>query len=148
MGKNLIANIPKKIAEWNQLENPEQYSGHTFRRTAASWAAEGGADLLSLKNIGGWVSSSAAEGYVEQSMLMKHRLAKFIIPEEPKEESKEKENKEKIKRKEPSSNDNPEDAEDDDEIILTLKKKNITIPSSSPFSFSNCKNCHITVNYK
>lgn len=64
IGVNKFASMPKTIAIALNLENPELYTGHCFRRTSATLLVEGGADILTLKRHGGWKSTSVAEGYV------------------------------------------------------------------------------------
>ena len=42
MGRNTIAGIPKFMANFLDLETPEQYTGHCFRRSAATALADSG----------------------------------------------------------------------------------------------------------
>lgn len=79
VGINKISGFPKEIAMFLNLPNPEIYTGHSFRRTSATFLANGGGDLLALKQHGGWKSSSIAEGYVEESVSNKLNIAKKII---------------------------------------------------------------------
>lgn len=51
-GINTIAKLPKRIAEYLQLPNPEKYTGHSLRRTGATFLVEAGLDLVSLKRWG------------------------------------------------------------------------------------------------
>lgn len=78
IGKNKFGAMPKEIALFLQLENPERYTGHSFRRTSATIAAEAGADLVTLKRLGGWKSSNVAEGYIEDTMAGKRKIANMI----------------------------------------------------------------------
>lgn len=135
MGKNLIAGIPFKIAQFNKLDNLQNYTGHSYRRTAASWAAEEGADLLSLKRIGGWKSSTVCEGYIDDSMALKQRLATYINPE-----TKEKERKEKKKEKD-------DDEKEDSEENPPKKIKTFDV-GKGPLNILNNYNCQITINMK
>jgi site-specific recombinase XerD len=79
VGKNTLANVPKKVAQYLGLENPESYTGHTLRTTSASMLVEGGGDLLTLKRHGGWKSSSVAEGYIEESIARKVDISKKLF---------------------------------------------------------------------
>ena len=44
-------------------------------RMGASYLAEGGASLTMIKAAGGWKSSTACEGYIEDSLLSKRKVA-------------------------------------------------------------------------
>jgi hypothetical protein len=59
--------LPRIVANYLKLPNPEMYIGHCFRRTSAILIADTGADLVTLKRLGGWRSSSVAESYIEDS---------------------------------------------------------------------------------
>ncbi|XP_031333003.1 uncharacterized protein LOC116163272 isoform X2 [Photinus pyralis] len=67
IGLNKVGEMPRIIARYLKLQNCDEYSGHCFRRSAASHLANNGADIMTLKQHGGWKSSSTAEGYVDQS---------------------------------------------------------------------------------
>ncbi|XP_039280998.1 uncharacterized protein LOC120350644 [Nilaparvata lugens] len=79
VGKNTIAAVPKKVAQYLGLDKPESYTGHALRRTSASMLVEGGGDLLTLKRHGGWKSSSVAEGYIEDSIARKVEVSKKLF---------------------------------------------------------------------
>lgn len=79
VGIHRIGGVPKKIAEFLKLENPECYTGHCFRRSSASMLAENGGDLLTLKKFGGWKSSAVAEQYVEESVTKKVKISKQLF---------------------------------------------------------------------
>lgn len=59
IGKNKFAQVPKKVAVCLKLENPESYTGHSFRRTAANLFSNAGVNLAANKELG--ESSSVAE---------------------------------------------------------------------------------------
>lgn len=79
VGIHKIGKIPKKIAEFLNLEEPAKYTGHTFRRSAATMLVENGGDLLTLKKFGGWKSSAVAEQYVEESISKKIKISKQLF---------------------------------------------------------------------
>lgn len=60
------------------LPNAENYTGHSFRRTSATILAENGGDLLTLKQHGGWKSSTVAEGYIAESISGNKRIATMV----------------------------------------------------------------------
>lgn len=65
--------MPKDIAEFLSLPEPELYTGHSFRRTSATLLVDGGADLTTLKRHGGWKSNVVAEGYIEDLLNNKKK---------------------------------------------------------------------------
>ena len=79
VGINTIYKIPKKIAEFLKLPNSEMYTGHCFRRCSATVLTNSGADLVRVKRLGGWKSSSVAESYIEQSVCNKIAVSKCIL---------------------------------------------------------------------
>jgi integrase len=64
VGINTIGGMPKKIADFLNLPNSSNYTGHCFRRTSATLLADAGADITVLKRHGGWRSNTVAEGYI------------------------------------------------------------------------------------
>lgn len=71
IGINTFGAMPKTIATYLGLTNPDTYTGHSFRHTSATMLADVGADLLTLKRHGGWKSDKVAMGYVEDSIEKK-----------------------------------------------------------------------------
>lgn len=78
VGIHTVGAMPKKIAEYLKLENPEKYTGHCFRRTSATLLANAGVDSSVLKRHGGWKSSAVAEKYVEDAIEGKTKIARMI----------------------------------------------------------------------
>lgn len=58
LGKNKICSVAKQIAIFLKLPNPQDYTGHCFRRTSAAILADSGANLTTI----------VAEDYLETSM--------------------------------------------------------------------------------
>jgi hypothetical protein len=79
VGINTIGGAPKQIATFLGLKNPEEYTGHAFRRSSATLLAESGADTSILKRLGGWKSTNVAEGYVDESIQNKKKIAQMIL---------------------------------------------------------------------
>ncbi|KAJ8914695.1 hypothetical protein NQ315_017394 [Exocentrus adspersus] len=52
-GHHTIGAVPKQIAKFLGLKEPELYTGHCFRRTGATMVVDAGGDILSLKRAGG-----------------------------------------------------------------------------------------------
>lgn len=67
-GINKIGEIPKVIAVFLNLENPNSYLEHSFRRTSATLLVDAGPDIIELKRHGGWKSDAVAMGYLGKSM--------------------------------------------------------------------------------
>ena len=67
-GRNWITGVPSIVAKSLGLPNPEQYTGHCFRRTSAQWQADAGATVLELQNQFGWKNSTMAAVYTGQSV--------------------------------------------------------------------------------
>lgn len=77
-GYNSISKFPYKIACFLKLPKAETYTGHAFRRTAATLLVNSGADILQLKRLGGWRSSTVAESYVDESVANQTKTANMI----------------------------------------------------------------------
>ena len=60
VGKNTFSKLPKLISEFLRLPDSALYTGHCFCRFPASFLVDGGGDPLTLKNHGGWKSSTLA----------------------------------------------------------------------------------------
>ena len=79
VGKHLLKAYPKKIATYLQLQEPDKYTGHSFRGSGATHLADSGATTLQIKRAGNWHSDGVVEGYVANSKRSKLQLAsKFI----------------------------------------------------------------------
>jgi integrase len=98
IGINSFGSMPKTVALFLKLKDPEYYTGHTFRRTSATLLADFGADLLTLKRHGGWKSNTVAEGYVEDSVCQKKNesTSKLLTPYQKKHQHHEKDHTDKL----------------------------------------------------
>lgn len=79
IGINKLGNMPKQIATFLNLDNPQEYTGHCFRRTSATTLVNAGADIITLKRHGGWKSSQVAEGYIENSLQNRINIASQLV---------------------------------------------------------------------
>lgn len=79
IGINKLGAMGKQIATFLNLPKPEQYTGHSFRRSSATILIDAGADITALKRHGGWKSTTVAEGYIDNSMNNKMNTANRII---------------------------------------------------------------------
>lgn len=80
VGINTFGKMPSIIAEFLNLPEPKEYTGHCFRRSSASLLADSGANITEIKKHGGWKSTTVAEGYIDQSITHKKAIAERIIP--------------------------------------------------------------------
>ena len=60
MGKDMLASIGKEVATELGLQNASSYTGHCFRRSSATEAANKGATSVDLKRHFGWVGEGTA----------------------------------------------------------------------------------------
>ncbi|XP_063990678.1 uncharacterized protein LOC135169535 [Diachasmimorpha longicaudata] len=78
IGIHAIAKFPKQIATYLDLANPNTFTGHSFRRTGATIAAEAGVDFMALKKLGGWKSSSTPHRYTHSTQKQKNIVSSQI----------------------------------------------------------------------
>lgn len=78
IGKNVIAKVPKEMAKFLKLPNPNSYTGHSYRRSGTTIAANNGATIEQLKRMGGWKSSTVFEKYIQESIGYKRQLGRLI----------------------------------------------------------------------
>ena len=84
LGHNTIAKIPNKVAKFLKEnlpsfnKDPATFTGHCFRRTAATWAADDGISLINLKRFGRWKSDDVAQGYIDESVKAKEKSANNV----------------------------------------------------------------------
>ena len=78
MGKNTIAAVPHEIAAHLKL-NPEEYTFHSFRRTAASAAADGGSTSEQMTSFFGWKDSSMCQQYISTSKPAVNKMAMNLV---------------------------------------------------------------------
>lgn len=78
IGKRTLSEYGQKIAEFLQLENPEAYTGHCFRRTAATLMANNGGNAIGMKQFFRWSSTKTASEYVQNSTRNKKNLSSLV----------------------------------------------------------------------
>lgn len=86
-GKNHVTVLAKAIATFLGLD-PTGYTGHSFRRSSATAAADGGISLLNLKRFGGWKSDAVASSYIGESLPTIKDAAIRLMPHPPQPELK------------------------------------------------------------
>lgn len=78
IGKNTISSYPKLIASKLNLEEPNSFTGHCFRRSGATIMADLGASKILLKRAGRWKSDSVCDGYIEESKSSKLQISNLV----------------------------------------------------------------------
>lgn len=78
MGKHSIAQIPKNVARFLNLPDPDSYTGHSYRRTTTTVAANAGFTVTELKRLMGWKSDRVCEGYIQNSVAYQRSLSKRV----------------------------------------------------------------------
>ncbi|KAJ8982477.1 hypothetical protein NQ317_005113 [Molorchus minor] len=81
VGKNTMGKIPSVVASYLKLPDVACYTGHCLRRSSATLLADAGVDITTIKRHAGWKSTTVAEGYVENSIENKTKIANqnFIL---------------------------------------------------------------------
>lgn len=78
IGINTIGSYPQEIAKYLNLPDSHLYTGHTFRRTAATIVAEEGGSLVQIKRLGGWTGNTVVEGYIDSTTRSQIQVANLI----------------------------------------------------------------------
>ena len=66
--------MPCQIATFLKLDQPRLYTGHCFQRLSAS-ISDTGADFAEIERHGGWKSATVAEGYIDNSVQNRIKIA-------------------------------------------------------------------------
>jgi integrase len=77
-GKTWFSNLAKEAAVSLGLSDPESYTGHTYRRSAATAAAERGISQQRLQEAGRWSHEKTARSYVETSSRGKEATSNLL----------------------------------------------------------------------
>ena len=78
MGVNEIKKVPRFVAEWLKLENPELYTGHSLRRTCATHLADAGAPVPMMKHKFNWNSEKMTNEYISSSKKNQSTVAGLL----------------------------------------------------------------------
>ncbi|KAJ8668744.1 hypothetical protein QAD02_000003 [Eretmocerus hayati] len=73
-----IASVPRRVAEFLGLPEPERYTSHSIRRSSATAYAETGCNEIELMRHGRWRNIKCASGYVEDTKYTKHKVSHII----------------------------------------------------------------------
>ena len=83
IGHNTAAEYGKVIAKALGLPDPERYTGHCWRGTAATWAANDGLSLPQIKALTNHKSDSVVQEYIHTSTFMKGVVANAVSMKRP-----------------------------------------------------------------
>ncbi len=67
IGKNMVGKVPHDVATRLGLPNAEDYTFHSYRRTSATSAANGGMTAEQMQGFFGWKNSSMCQEYISTS---------------------------------------------------------------------------------
>jgi hypothetical protein len=84
IGKNTMSKLPHEIATLFSMPNPALYSFHSFRRTSATSAADGGSSSAQMTDFFGWKNPSMCHEYVSSSKPAITSMAKTLAVHEDK----------------------------------------------------------------
>jgi len=83
MGKEMLNKVGIDIATYLQLPNPEVYTGHCWRRSAATAFANAGASAEQLKRKFRWKTEATAGEYIDTSALVQLQDASALLGHPP-----------------------------------------------------------------
>ena len=79
MGINTLYSVGKDIAEFLGLDEPDKYTGHTFRRTSATELSNAGATVMDLKEKFHWNGDKMPLEYVSNSDVNMNKIANISL---------------------------------------------------------------------
>ncbi|KAJ8986015.1 hypothetical protein NQ317_013899 [Molorchus minor] len=74
-----MGKIPSVVASYLKLPDVACYTGHCLRRSSATLLADAGVDITTIKRHAGWKSTTVAEGFVENSIENKTKIANQVL---------------------------------------------------------------------
>lgn len=79
MGVNTLYQIGVEVAQHLNLPSPTKFSGHCFRRTSATHAADRGATTMDMKRHFDWKNDAMPMEYVAKSKAQNKKMAQFLL---------------------------------------------------------------------
>lgn len=146
IGKNTFGQIPFRIATYLGISNAKEYTGHCFRRSSATMLADAGEDIINIKRHAGWKSTTVAEGYIENSVANKLKIAKKIVENDEPSTSHCRQSENIAHYSEtPDNNMHSLQTSSNKELVEIsnhLQQQKTTNPN---ISINNCSNCIVTI---
>lgn len=81
IGINTLYKVGIEVSTLLNLKNPRLYTGHCFRRTSATLAADQGASSMDMTRHFGWKSEKMALEYVDNSKVQTKKMATILQEE-------------------------------------------------------------------
>jgi integrase len=78
LGKNIISKVPCEMATILGLENSQEFTFHSLRRSSATAAADGGASAQQLMDFFGWANANMPQEYVSSSKVAVKSMAERL----------------------------------------------------------------------
>ena len=78
LGRNMIGKVTHDVAIRLNLPNPESYTFHSYRRTSATSAANGGMSSEQMQDFYGWKSASMCKEYISTSVPAIKKMAQTL----------------------------------------------------------------------
>ncbi|CAH0560672.1 unnamed protein product [Brassicogethes aeneus] len=138
IGINKFGSMGKQIARYLKLPNPEEYTGHSFRRSSATLfnASRG---ISSFKQMGDWEPNHIPEEYLEEPIPVKVDMGDDSTLEDFMDESKIDMSFDNIKSEIQSTSSHTQN------ITASNETFNFDVGSQPAINFINCSN--ITINF-
>lgn len=133
--------MPRDIAVYLGLDDPNTFTGHAFRRTSATLLAHAGGNMIRMKELGGWKSDATAQGYVAESLPNKIKTSELICSNFTSTST--------VKNNEQVEPPSPEHQLQNDEMKklgMDKSHQDMSIKSSLSGIFS-IQHCNVTINY-
>lgn len=118
IGRNKIGEAPKKIATYLGLDNVNKYTGHCLRRTGTTLLANSGANMVMIKQLGGWKSDTVAQGYIEDSVTNRKKIFEALTYEAASTSKIQLNDRPSAKKNSPDATSSISAVNDDDLIVL------------------------------
>ena len=119
LGKNSIADVPHFMAGYLKKDDVKKFTFHSYRRSAATAAADTGATAAQLTDFFGWKNPAMTTEYLSTSKMAVNNMASLLVPEKSGEDIK------------PSMVNNQQEDEDMDPTKLSHNKNVFIITNFS-----------------
>ena len=83
LGRNMVGQIPHEMAKFLEIPTPKEFTFHSFRRSAATAAADTGASSAQMTDFFGWKNPSMPQEYISTSKAAVNTMANLLSPSVP-----------------------------------------------------------------
>lgn len=130
LGKNTISDVPHFMAKYLNKDDVKSFTFHSFRRSAATAAADTGATAAQLTDFFGWKNPSMTTEYISTSKAAVNNMASLLFPEKEKEASRPNTDGETSKQSSESTSQHLLGNEEKKPDLQELKYKNVFMISN------------------